>query len=245
MTRLGSLRFAIVALALIAVAAQSDASLKKYSLTIRNVTNSSNGSPNPNVNVVFGRDFSVALIDAAAGPSPVLRKFVRAPDTTTTVPVPALQTGIFVSNNFREGPGVLAQIHGGTLPAFTGTGSVASAVRWGLVTGWTITGSFWCHSNPAVICSFAMGADQATTDPRNNSTFYDLGTWTFHGTGFDGGITFVSSWFTNDPGNTQMWIRGFESRDTTVPVLPLVGSLVLGGTLVLGGVATLARKVRK
>ncbi len=86
-----------------------------------------------------------------------------------------------------------------------------------------------------------MVMDQASVDPRFNSEFYDLGTWSFHGTGFTAS-SFISSYFTNNPGNSSMWVRGFAAQDGTVPALPLLGVALLGGSLVAGGVAALRRR---
>jgi hypothetical protein len=84
-------------------------------------------------------------------------------------------------------------------------------------------------------------ADEETTEPRYNSEFYDLGTWSFHGTGFTA-VPFVGSYFSSDVGNQTYWVRGFEKRDGTVPALPLVGVIVLGLSLVAGGVAASGRR---
>jgi hypothetical protein len=242
-------RFLVAALALSSasslIADPAEAALKKYSLIVRNATNSPNVTPNPDFALAKNqRNDHTALIDSSAGPNPVLRYFVRAADATVTTLVPALTTNIFVSNNFREGPGAISALYNGNRPTpFTGTGSIASGntIRWGTVTGWTITGSFWCNSNPAVICGLAMGLDENTVDSRFNSASYDLGTWTFHGTGFVG-APFISSYNTNTPGNTQMWVRGANRQDGTVPALPLIGSLMLAGSLVLGGVTAMRRR---
>jgi hypothetical protein len=220
----------------------SDAALRKYDVTFRGQVNSNNVVPNPNTGVFAVQDeLSVALVDGGAGPNPVLRKFVRADNFTITTVVPGLLVGIFSSTNFREGPGVIQQIHGAPVPAFTGTGTTATNIRWGIVTGWSISGQTWCNSDPAVICSLAMLMDQETVDPRFNSTSYDLGTWSFHGTGFTS-VPFIGSAFTSDVGNQTYWVRGFEKRDGTVPALPLVGVLVLGGSLIAGGVAAARRR---
>ncbi len=228
--------------ALALIAAPAGAALKKYKMTIRNITNSPNVTPNPDIATPrVTQNFHTSLVDNAAGPSPVLTKFVRAGDATITTLVPSLATTIFVSNNFREGPGVTLQVHGQDPPPFTGTGSTSTNIRWGTVTGWTITGSFWCNSNPGIICSLAMGVDEDTADPRFNSEFYDLGTWTFHGTGFTG-VPFISSYNTNTFGNTAMWVRGATDQDATVPALPLIGTALLGGSLALGGFTALRRR---
>lgn len=222
----------------------ASAALKKFTLAVRTQVSDPDVSPNPDSGVprIYVEN-SVALIDAGGGPNPVLRRFVRAVDQTTTVDVPSLSIAIFVSSNFRDGPDVLDQIHGNPVAAFTGTGNTAAGttIRWGVVTGWTHTGSNWCNSNPAVVCSLAMLMDEATAEPRFNSEFYDLGTWNFHGTGFTA-FPFINSYSTNSFGNTALWVRGFRTRDGTVPALPLLGIATLGASLVAGGVAALSRK---
>lgn len=241
------IRAALACIVLVIASSPSQSALKKYDLTIRAIVNSGTGAlPNPNISNpgINGQEFSVALIDSAAGPSPALRKFVRATDATITTITPALIVGIFTSVNFREGPGVLEQIHGSAVPAFTGTGNISggSAIRWGIVSGWTNSGTFWCNSSPAVVCTLAMGMDQDTADPRFNSAFYDLGTWSFHGTGFSASPNVVLSYFSSNFGNQQLWVRGGESQDGTVPVLPLAGTLILGGSLIAGAAVALRRR---
>ncbi len=241
-------RILIAALALVGAsalsAAPAAAALKKYGMILRNATNSPNVTPNPDFALALVQSNQhVTVIENSAGPNPVLRRFVRAADATVTTLVPSLVATIFVSNNFREGPGAIASIHGNAPPYFTGSGNngSGSSIRWGTVTGWTISGTFWCKSIPGVICSLAMGMDQASVDPRFNSDFYDLGTWTFHGTGFLGQPV-ITSYNTNTFGNTQMWARGYTAQDGTVPALPLLGSALLAGSLALGGLTALRRR---
>jgi hypothetical protein len=244
--RCSSISLACAAL-LLAAAGPANAALKKFDLLVRSVVNSGTGAiPNPNIAHPVGNavEFSIGVIDQDAGPNPVLRRFVRATDSTITTPVPALTTNIFTSNNFREGPSVLAQIHRQPVPSFTGTGSSASGstIRWGIVTGWTITGSFWCNSNPAVICTLANGMDLATTEPRFNSNAYDLGTWSFHGTGFVGSFNVIYSYFSSNFGNQQIWARGALRPDGTVPALPIAGAALVGGSLAAGAAVALRRR---
>ncbi len=242
MNRKNATHVLVVLSAIFMLGSSADAALKKYDLTFRGQVSSTNVTPNPQTgNPINNREFSTALISNAAGPNPVLRKFVRAVDFTITTLVPGLVVGIFASTNFREGPGVPAQLHQLPVPSFTGTGSTAASIRWGSVTGWSISGSNWCNSEPAVVCSLAMNMDEQTTEPRFNSEFYDLGTWSFHGTGFTA-IPFIGSYFSSDIGNQTYWVRGFEKRDGTVPALPLVGAVTLGLSLVAGGVAAARRK---
>ncbi len=222
----------------------ASAALKKYDLIVRSQSNNLNVAPNPNVTIPKNyAEYSVAVIDATGGPNPILRKLVRAQDQTTTTLVPSLAVNLFASVNFREGPGIPDQIRGNPVSPFTGTGNTAAGttIRWGTVTGWTTSGSFWCNSNPSVLCGLAQLMDEATVDGRFNSEFYDLGTWTFHGTGFTAS-PFISSYATNAPANTTMWIRGVRAQDGTVPALSLFGVATLGASLVAGGLTALNRR---
>jgi hypothetical protein len=226
------------------VAVPATAALTKYKLNFRTQLNDPDVSPNPDRGEpppVYRED-SVAVIDAAAGPNPRLRKLVQAIDQTVTVDVPALNLQIFVSSRAREGPDVANQVHGNPVAVFTGTGNTngGSTIRWGTVTGWSLTSSTWCRSSPAVVCSLAMLMNQDTVDGRFNSTSYDLGTWIFHGTGFTV-IPFIRSYSSISAGNTTFYIRGFRNPDGTVPVLPLLGIATLGASLVAGGVVALRR----
>jgi hypothetical protein len=201
---------------------------------------------------------NVALIDTAIPGSPQLRKLVDTGNGTITVPVPALAIGIFLSNNDRTGPGLLKHLHDttgpdGSGPIFTGTGSVAAGqtIRWGLTTGWSVTGSQWCHSVPAIICTFADRMDQATTDPPNEADFfggaYDLGTWYFHGTGFtsQGFIQQYYSAVGGPPGGNNLFVfRGTATNDGTVPAIAILGVGVLGLSLATGGAVALRRSKR-
>lgn len=240
------LRSMLCGLAIAALAPGSEAALQKYRLQLLVNVNSGNVVPNPD----NGRYSSepgiesqdVALIEnAGAGPSStILRRFLHSNDIHGTVHVPSLALDIFVSNNFREGPGS-GVFHGGPVPPFTGTGSTASTIRWGVVTGWTVSGWFWCNSNPSLVCNLAMGEDEATVSSRFNSDFYDLGTWTFHGTGFTA-TPYVNSYNSNDPGNVVYLHKGFAKHDGSVPALPVVGLVLLGGSLVAGAAAALHRR---
>lgn len=225
------------------VALPASAALRKYVVISQSITNAPNVSPNPDV---VGRgsvtvrgpiQVPVALIDEQTPDQPVLRKLLSiAPHITTTVAVPGLTTSIFLSLVSRTGPGVLGPLYGRPAPTFTGTGATAAGgqIAWGLVTGWTHTGSVWCNSSPAIICSLAMWVDESTSDPRSNSEFYDLGTWFFHGTGFTS-APYLASYNTTAFGNTQTWTRGIPYRDGTLPVLSTAGIALLAASLLAGG----------
>ncbi len=245
------MRFTACALAgLVACLAVSsaDAALKRYRLYTVNITEAPQQNPNPNNTLPAGPGLpdDAAIVDTN-GPDPILRKLQFRSDNTTTVLVPSLTTTIFLSNLFWEGPDApgLRRRQGVPVLSFTGTGSTAngSTLRWGTVTGWSITGQLWCNSNPAIICSLAMGMDEQTVDPRFNSEFYDLGTWSFHGTGFTS-IPWVHSYFTSSFGNNQRWLRGGIAETASVPALPLVGISVLGGSIAVGALTLIRRRRR-
>jgi hypothetical protein len=229
------------------VSSPADAALQKYRLNRIGASNTDDVTPNPDL-IPHGTSRpgepsqAVVLLDQAAGPNPRLRKINDITDRTVTVLVPGLATNIFVSVSQREGAGTgIFTPGGGTKPVFTGTGSSASQIRWGTVTGWTVSGRWWCNSNPAIICSLAMLIDEATAQARFNSTFYDLGTWYFHGTGFTS-QAFVHSYNTNNFGNFQWIYQAGRNTDTTVPALPLLGLALIGGSLVAGGVVVARRR---
>lgn len=239
-------RFALAGLAMSFAVTSADAALKRYRLYSVNITEAPQQSPNPNNTLPAGPGLpdDAATVDTN-GASPILRKLQFRGDNTTTVLVPSLVTTIFLSNLAREGPDALALGHRHGVPsvAFTGTGNTAasSTLRWGTITGWTITGHTWCNSSPAVVCALAMLMDETTTDPRFNSAFYDLGTWSFHGTGFTS-IPWVHSYFTSSFGNNQRWMRGGIAETFSVPALPLLGISLLGSSLAIGGIALFRRK---
>jgi hypothetical protein len=236
----------LAALLLFSAAQSSDAALKRYRVYTVNITEAPTQAQNPNNTLPGGPGLpdDAAIVDTN-GPSPILRKLQYRSDNTTTILVPGTTVGIFISNLYWEGPDApdLRRSNGVPDSFFTGTGSVAngSTIRWGVVTGWSITGQTWCNSNPAVICSLAMLSDQATIDPRFNSPAYDLGTWSFHGTGFTS-IPWVHSYFTSNYGNNQRWLRGGIAETFSVPALPLLGLAVLGTSIAVAGFTLAMRR---
>jgi len=102
----------------------------------------------------------------------------------------------------------------------------------------------YCHSSPTYICTYTGVPDLMTMDPMLPSPFYDLGTWTFHGTGFTS-VPFVqrvAAPTSLSMGNAQYWLKGRLSGGF-VPALPLLGVALLGASLLFAG-ARLSRKRR-
>ncbi len=129
---------------------------------------------------------------------------------------------IFVSQNTSESPADYQ----------VGSGNFASEIAWGTVTGWTVTGSFFCHSDPSYLCNFLEAMDLATVDLPQYSSFYDLGTWTFHGTGFSA-TPFIHSRLP-PPNNAynSAWILRGRQLTGSVPAVSSFGILALSGAFV-------------
>ena len=232
------MRFKTLAMSLAAVLAAAHpagAVLKHYSIRWTNISDFNTTTPTLNLIPNNGvQPDSDAIVDNG-GASPVLKKLTLALGSQNTVYAPGLSGFIFLSRSSTEGT------KKGT--SFTGTGSTSTTIAWGVVTGWTVTGGFWCHASPTFICNYARGADLVTSEPIFNSPFYDLGTWTFHGTGFTA-VPFV--WFNPPPanmstGNAQYQLRGRLSAGL-VPALPVLGVTLLGASLLFAG-ARFSRKL--
>ena len=235
--------------ALFVVTSSADAAIKKYVNRGTNITNSPQASPNPSNTPTTGpvrtqdSPGSVFLIDDS-GADPVLKKWlgVTFRSTTTIVLDATSGTAAFFATSFTQGPGGDG-IHQGTPAPFTGSGSTAggSTIAWGVVTSWTVSGNEWCNANPPVICSLASRINEETQKAPLPSSFYDLGTWFFHDTGFTS-VPYVRQYFTNNFGNNMNDEAAFLVNDATVPALPLVGLALLGGSLVAGGIAATRRR---
>jgi hypothetical protein len=219
--------------AALAIAYPAGAVLKHY--TVSWSTISEFNSANPQLNKYPGgkggaQDTSQAIVDNTA--SPVLKRLLLVSETELTVQ--ALSGFIFLSSVTDQGPrkGL----------SFTGTGSTATTIAWGLVTGWTVTGGFWCNSSPTYICGLADGILLVTAESPFNSPSYDLGTWTFHGTGFTSVpyVNQIQSPGSESIGNAQYHLKGRLSAGL-VPAIPVLGVALLGASLLFAG-ARLSRK---
>ena len=223
--------------AILAVAFPAGAVIRHYNLSWSTLAEFN--STNPPLNKYPGdgggaQSTSAGFVDDTGGGSPVLKKLLLVQENSTTVDVPGLQGFIYLSMVSEQGPKAGL--------SFTGTGGTTSTIRWGLVTGWTTTGTFFCHSFPLVICTFAGGSDLATVGAMFNSSFYDLGTWTFHGTGFTA-VPYVQMRAgpeSSSVGNQQIHLKGRLAAGL-VPAIPVLGVALLGASLLFAG-ARLSRK---
>lgn len=171
-----------------------------------------------------------------------LLEYNGAQDTTTNLGdelTPVFGPGAFIFIEVELTRNIAA-------PATSNTSGVGSfgpsgtdpgeATEWGVVSGFTITGSNFCVASPVSICN-ANGFSHGQTTPNElPSTTYDLGTWTFDAEG-----DFESTWYitrTSNGGisNNQAMLRG-AFHGSSLPALPLLG---LGG-LALGFAAIGAR----
>jgi hypothetical protein len=224
--------------AILAAADPAGAVLKHYGVHWTTISNFNTGPPPHPNKYPPAKDgsapVSVGIVDDTNNGSPVLKRLALILETETTIDVPGLAGFLFLSTLSEEGP----------KKSFTGTGDTDTAIAWGLVTGWSATGGFWCHSSPSNVCTYTNGRDLATREPVVHSSFYDLGTWTFHGTGFTS-VPFVHqiSLCEMCAGNGQFHLRGRLSAGL-VPAVPILGVTLLGASLLFAG-ARLSRGGRR
>jgi hypothetical protein len=221
--------------AVLAIAFPAGAVIKHYSMSWTTISDFN--TANPTLNKYPGdkggaQSTDQGFVDDTNNGSPVLRRLLLTSETELTVDVPGLAGFIFLSSIEEQGP----------KSTFTGTGDTSTTIAWGLVTGWTLTGGFFCHSSPSFICTYANGKDLATQDKPLNSSFYDLGTWTFHGTGFTSMpyVNQVAGPLSMSVGNAQYLLKGRLAAGL-VPAIPVLGVALLGASLLFAG-ARLSRK---
>ncbi|MCA9511333.1 MAG: hypothetical protein KC560_11565 [Myxococcales bacterium] len=124
-----------------------------------------------------------------------------------------------------------------SVPA-TGTGSTSpgGTVQWGVLSGWTNSGTGFCISSPQTICTAGAQVPHGVTTnlPDANSPTYDLGTWTFDGQGDMVGTSYIYGTFNGGTANNQMLITGAYVGGG-VPALPLAGAAALAVGLLVAG----------
>ena len=222
----------LVSLGIVAfIAPVASAALKKYDVRRRVVI--SYAETSPETEYISGAGIGVGLIDES-GANPILTKLVLVGGGAgRTTLVPSLTNG-FIWTHFvtKEGPS------GGQ----SGVGGTGSSINWGNLTGWTVTGGSFCHSVPSYICDYAVAEDLATVSPDFLSNNYDIGTWTFHGTGFLHPGGHVQRTGKTGLGNSQFFMWGSGANDGTVPALPLLGIGAVGLSVFAMGVASIRRR---
>ena len=174
------------------------------------------------------------------GPQPILRKLVLPFDYTSTSFTPGFWP-IFTSFNTRQGPD----------PDQVGTGSAASSITWGNTAGWTSSTRTFCNAALPDDCSSVLALFapvgfsnlETVSSSAIHSTNYDLGRWTFHGTGFIATPFIVlTSQEPRTASNVAYIFHGSERSDGSVPAVPLLGILgVAGGVIALGALSARRR----
>ena len=227
------MKFFLISLGLVLfMAPDASAALKKYLVRTRALIMYAETSPRVEF-ISSGSVGGVGLIDES-GANPVLEKLIivaRGPGRTTLVP--GLTNGFIWFHGFTEQ---------GPPSGVTGTGGTDSSINWGNMSGWTITGGTYCHSVPSYICGLATAVDQETVATAFLSGNYDIGTWTFHGTGFDMPLPYISRTGKTDLGNSTTFLFGPTANDGTVPALPLLGIGAVGVSVFAMGVASIRRR---
>ena len=117
------------------------------------------------------------------------------------------------------------------------------AVEWGVVSGWSVSGSRFCISSPVSICNGAGFSHGATAQAVLTSSTYQLNTWAFDA---EGDYSIVVPYIVRDEasglGNNQWDMRG-AFAGSALPALPLFGLGALALSLaVTGGRALLGKK---
>jgi len=128
-------------------------------------------------------------------------------------------------------------------PGQTGTGSTAptsGSVSWGILGGWTRTGTQFCVASPTSLCTIANFIHGTTVTAPIPSTTYDLGTWSFDAEGDYTATPYIQTTLSGGTANTQYALRG-AYVGAALPALPLVGF----GALSLALVGIGARSLRK
>jgi hypothetical protein len=214
-------RALLVALPLALAADAVSAALKKFSVR-RTSLSVSDFTP------IEGRGDAIVETNGSAGVPRLVRLEVATDLTQTCCGGGSLS--IFVSLESREGPS----------PNQVGTGNFTSGIAWGSVTGWTISGSFFCKSSPEFLCTIVSGINLTTVDPPLRSPFYDLGTWTFHGTGFTA-TAFIHEYFTSPYADNAQWILRGRQQERFLPLLSTAALTAVAAGLLAGG----ARRARQ
>ena len=181
----------------------------------------------PSVQPSANPDFLTAIIDDPGGGVITSLSWETGGDTNTTTNI----TGF-------SGPGGFIFIRSLVRTTFvqgqTGSGSVTSAIDWGILTGWTATGGQFCNSSPPFVCTFAQFSEDMTAPGLVRSSTYDIGTWTFDGSGNFTSDGYISGTFDSGLSNTIVFLSG-KFFGTTLPALPIVGFGALAlGLLVVG-----------
>ena len=116
------------------------------------------------------------------------------------------------------------------------------AAIWGIVSGWSLTGTSFCISSPVSICNNATFAHGQTINRMQHSATYNLGTWSFDAEGDYQASPYINVTANGGLTNNQALLRG-AFTGSALPALPLVGAGALALSLaVIGGRSLMGKK---
>ena len=181
------------------------------------------------------------LEDAAGGTVTLtefgLRRLVSTdlgPDAITVVFGPG--SYVFVTSDSSMRPTEGTTHAGSTAPG--------GSIDWGVLSGWSRTGTAFCISSPLSICTVSTQVPHGITTvaPNPDSPTYDLGTWAFDAEGdFQAASPYINQTNNGGTSNRQFLIRG-TFVGGGVPALPLIGAGALAIGLLVAGSRTVLRK---
>ena len=163
-------------------------------------------------------------------------------DLTQGELIPVFGPGAFIfiddnTTNTNVPPG--GSVHAGLAGSGTDPGEAAV---WGIVSGWSLTGSSFCVSSPISICNNAGFAHGQTISRTLTSGTFNLGTWSFDAEGDDQASPYITVTSNGGLTNNQALLRG-AFTGSALPALPLVGAGALALSLaVIGGRSLMGRK---
>ena len=123
----------------------------------------------------------------------------------------------------------------GPAPGQTAPGSTTGQIDWGVLSGFTATGSEFCKSTPPALCTFISRLEDQTELAVLPSSTYDIGTWTFDGAGDFDHSGYIRGTQNGGISNTVTLLDG-TFFGSSLPALPLVGFGALALGLGIAGV---------
>jgi hypothetical protein len=125
--------------------------------------------------------------------------------------------------------------------AGSGTDPGETAV-WGIISGWSATGSTFCRSSPVVICNQNNWAHGMTVTTFVASGTYNLNTWVFDAEGDYEAVTPYLLRSSNGGLTNNLSVLRGAFHGNSLPALPLVGAAALALSLAIVGGRALSGK---
>ena len=117
----------------------------------------------------------------------------------------------------------------------TAPGATTSQIDWGVLSGFTATGSEFCKSTPPALCTFIGRIEDGSQSSVLPSSTYDIGTWTFDGAGDFDHSGYIRGTQNGGISNTVTYLNG-TFFGASLPALPLIGFGALALGLGIAGV---------